>query len=130
MSFKPDDKFTPGVPMWLSNSKYGLLITIFSSVLATCLMAWAVYSSNNLFLWFSAFVQMSGGYVISWSTNAGDWEDNIVCCAIIAGGMMLTAVVANYAFFNIVPSIGASLGWLMMLAGFFILMKTKADELN
>ncbi|KUQ82486.1 MULTISPECIES: hypothetical protein [Enterobacter cloacae complex] len=116
--------------MWLSSSKYGLLITIFSSVVATCLMAWAVYSSSDFFFWCSAFVQMSGGYVISWSKKRDDREDSIVSCAIITGAIMLTAVVANYAFFDIKPSPGACLAWIMLLAGFFILMKTKVEDFN
>lgn len=116
--------------MWLSNGKFGLLITIFISVVATCLMAWAVYSSSNLFFWVSAIVQVSGGYVISWTTIKDDREDNIVCCAIIAGAMMLTAVVANYIFFDMIPSTGACLAWVIILSGFFILMKTKADDLK
>lgn len=116
--------------MWLSNSKFGLLITIFSSVVATCLMAWAVYSSSNLFFWVSAIVQMSGGYVISWSKRKDDREDSIVCCAIIAGAMMLTAVVANAIFFDVIPSAGAGLAWVMILTGFFILMKNKAKDLK
>ncbi|MBW4203439.1 hypothetical protein JW319_18905 [Enterobacter cloacae subsp. cloacae] len=119
-----------GAIMWLSSSKYGLLITIFSSVVATCLMAWAVYSSSDLFFWCSAFVQMSGGYVISWSKKRDDREDSIVSCAIITGAIMLTAVVANYVFFDIKPSPGACLAWIMLLAGFFILMKTKVEDFN
>ncbi|WP_343648599.1 hypothetical protein [Enterobacter sp.] len=116
--------------MWLSNKKFGLLITIFSSVVATCLMAWAVYSSSNLFFWVSAVVQMSGGYVISWSKKKDDREGSMVCCAIIAGAMMLTAVVANYVFFDVIPSTGACMAWVMILTGFFILMKTKAKDLQ
>ena len=116
--------------MWLSQSKFGLLITIFSSVVATCLMAWAVYSSSNLFFWLSAIVQMSGGYVISWSKINDDREDSIVCCAIIAGAMMLTAVVANNVFFDVTPSAGACMAWVMILIGFLILMKTMAKDLK
>jgi hypothetical protein len=93
-------------------------------------MAWAVYSSSNFFFWCSALVQMSGGYVISLSENKDDPADSIVSCTIITGAMMLTAVVANYAFFDVMPSGKASLAWVMILVGFFILMKTKADELH
>jgi hypothetical protein len=114
--------------MWLSQSKFSLLITLFSSVVATCLMAWAVYSSSNLFFWMSAFVQMSGGYAISWSTINSDREDSILCCAIIAAAMMLTAVVANYVFFEVIPSGGACMAWVMILIGFSILMKSKAKD--
>jgi hypothetical protein len=128
--FKPDEFLIRRETMRLCTRKFGLLITIFSSVLATCLMAWAVYSSSNVFFWLSAIVQVSGGYVISWSKVKDDREDSIVCCAIISGSMMLTAVVVNYAFFNVTPSSGSCLAWVMILIGFFILMKIKAKDLN